>query len=400
MYRVALAGLALAGCTFQLDGIPVGGESSDLAGADLAGADLSSVNGDFATPGMPDLAPASIKPSHVPPASLQLQAADLTGVTGINTTDLTLEFNRDGNFAAPPAGVTFAVAGNIAVLSVGGWTVDKDVAVMGDKPLAVIAAGAVDVQAVIHAEASHDAAGPGGELSGMGQGKGGSGTHHPSSDDSGGGGAGFGAAGAQGGTGGQEQGGAPGQPYLSKVTDFAGGSGGGLGSGGGGCGNGMGQGGAGGGAVQISSAVSIHVGAMGGVHAGGGGGRGGCGGAGGGGGGSGGDVFLESRDLTVEGTLAANGGGGGGAGSAGDGSDGTDGQLGLTVAMGGASGGGFGGPGGAGATRTAMPVKPAGNTNGGGGGGGLGRIWLRTGNVPANLNGATLSPMPMSDATL
>jgi hypothetical protein len=47
-----------------------------------------------------------------------------------------------------------------------------------------------------------------------------------------------------------------------------------------------------------------------------------------------------------------------------------------------------------------MPVKPAGNTNGGGGGGGLGRIWLRTGNVPANLNGATLSPMPMSDATL
>jgi hypothetical protein len=141
----------------------------------------------------------------------------------------------------------------------------------------------------------------------------------------------------------------------------------------GGCGGGsLGAAGGGGGAIQISSSHSILVDRSGIISM-----PGGGGGAMAGGGGSGGVIILEAPTVTVEGTLAANGGGGaGGGGSAVDGTDGTDS---IDGAPGGVSDDKVnGGMGGALVSEAGAPgddgVKGA--VLGAGGGGGVGWIYL------------------------
>jgi hypothetical protein len=141
------------------------------------------------------------------------------------------------------------------------------------------------------------------------------------------------------------------------------------------------SGGGGGGALQISSRTRITVAAAGIIDAGGGGAEGRKSGAGGG---SGGALLLEAPQVSVDGTLAVNGGGGSCFNA-----NGEDGQIayraGSLEARGGscnaANGVGSGGNGGTkdmaptngvnASTTTAVPV-------GGGGGGAAGRIHVKT----------------------
>jgi hypothetical protein len=143
-------------------------------------------------------------------------------------------------------------------------------------------------------------------------------------------------------------------------------------------------GGKGGGAIEIVSSVSITVGPVGVVQAGG----GGAGPGFAGGGGAGGAILLEAPRVTVQGTLAANGGGGGG-----DGDPAEDGRPNATAASGGLNGTTVvGGSGSAGAT-IAGGNGLATPTNGlSGGGGGAGRIRINTQSGSATITG-TLSPV-------
>ncbi|MGZ3438103.1 MAG: hypothetical protein ACXVDD_01220 [Polyangia bacterium] len=405
MRRALLIAVLLGGCHFGVSG--VSGENGPTSDDGGAGADV-----DLALSITPSDDMGGFLPSHVPPGTLNPEAADLPlGITAIDTSALTI------NGAPPPTGVQFVPVpdhNEWAVMTIGGWTVDQNVRVTGTRALIVVAARKVDIAATINASADHLTSGPGATLSG----KGGDGL--ASGDfDSGGGGGGFGSGGAKGGdatgtTG--VGGGTAGSSFGDTRTFFGGGSPGGFGGGAPDCGATemtKGRGGAGGGAVQISSAVDITVDSAGGVNVGGGGGTGGCGSlaSAGGGGGSGGIVFLEAPTLTVLGKLAANGGAGGGGGSGNgnnDGKDGANGALSATAAGGGAAGaGGFlsssnGGDGGNGAAGNSGAVRGANQENGGGAGGGTGRVWLRTptGTTPIIGGSALMSQSPTIDATL
>ncbi|HEY2747147.1 MAG TPA: hypothetical protein VGL86_21135 [Polyangia bacterium] len=404
MRRVLFIAVLLGGCHFGLKGV----DGDTRSGGDDAG-----IGGDD---GSVDLAPSStgdmggFLPSHVPPGTVNTDAADLPlGITAIDTSALTI------NGASPPVGVVFQAVPSQdgwAELLIGGWTVDQNVKVTGTRALIVVAARKVDVMATIDGSADHLTGGPGATTAG----KGGDGTS-TGDNDSGGGGGGFGSTGAQGGdsTGGPA-GGAAGSSYGDTRTYFGGGSSGGMGGGATGCGATemtKGRGGAGGGAIQISSVIEVVDEATGGIDVAGGGGTRGCGSlaSAAGGGGSGGLVFLEAPSVTVLGKIAANGGGGGGAGSGNgnnDGSDGDNGALSATAANGGqAGGGGFlsssnGGDGGKGATGGSGAARGANQENGGGAGGGVGRVWLRTptGTTPVIGGAALMSPAPTIDATL
>jgi len=347
-----------------------------------------------------DAAPAVVVPSHTSEL-FDPAAATLSGVTAIDTGALTITLA-----AAPtPTAPRFEDHDGVAVLYVGGWTVDQPVRITGARKLIVLASGAVKIDAAVDAGAKGATPGPGGSAPGAGPGAGGSGEHKGADDSSGGGGGGFGAAGAKGANVSTAMGGAAGVAYGGLVTDFFGGAGGGKG--GDACPADFG--GAGGGAVQISSQVSITI--AGGINAGGGGGSGGCSyvssaeSAAGAGGGAGGLIFLEAPQVTVTatGVLSANGGGGG-TGSYYNGSvDGVAGAdaTGVGVAAGGSKA--QTSPGGAGATGSSPPVTPGSVTanNGGGGGGGVGRIWLRTRSAPAVVQpGAGVSPAAATDTTL
>ena len=122
-----------------------------------------------------DLAHGPIVPSNTTVA-YDPNAADLSGVVGINTTTLQIAIaagpgNDGGVLAAPPTGVGFVVSGAFAVLTVGKWTVDKEVAITGTRGLIVIAKS-VDVMNVIHAEAVGVTPGPGGAGPALGTGHG------------------------------------------------------------------------------------------------------------------------------------------------------------------------------------------------------------------------------------
>ena len=134
-----------------------------------------------------------------------------------------------------------------------------------------------------------------------------------------------------------------------------------------------------GGAVQISSATSIIVRGVGFINAGGAGAMGG--------GASGGAILLEAPTVTIQGTLAANGGAGGSY-SAGVGAPATP----SNVA---AVGTGNGGAGTAGATingAVGMPSDAGSVSANGGGGGGAGYIRINVGSGGAILDGGTISP--------
>src|SRR5439155_24630417 len=92
-------------------------------------------------------------PSHVPPGTLNPEAANLPlGITAIDTSALTI------NGAPPPSGVQFVPVPNHnewAVMTIGGWTVDQNVRVTGTRPLIVVAARKVDIAAIIDGSADH-----------------------------------------------------------------------------------------------------------------------------------------------------------------------------------------------------------------------------------------------------
>jgi hypothetical protein len=159
-------------------------------------------------------------------------------------------------------------------------------------------------------------------------------------------------------------------------------------------GSGTGVGGGGGGAIQIDSATSIQVTAVGTINAGGGGG-----GATRSGGGSGGAILLEAPSVSVAGTLAANGGGGAESGGQ---HSGQNAQTSVSPAAGGAAefsttNAQITNAGGAGAAGTTLDGSASAllvsNSNAGGGGGGAGRIRIDTTSGSATIaQTAVLSP--------
>jgi hypothetical protein len=360
---------------------------------------------------MPDApsidAPPPPSVPHLPPGASNCGTGDLAlGTSTIDTTNLTA--------GTLPAGVTFdataqsAGGAQVAVLHVRGFSVTGGVVkVTGSRPLVIVACGDVTISGTLDASAAGATPGAGGAASNMGTGAGAAGQHVGMSTDSGGGGAGFATAGGAGGDASGElqlvaRGGAAGSPYGDTAqATLEGGSGGGRGS------PGDAQcptqpGGAGGGAIQIYSTSSIHV--TGGINVGGGGGAAGlpCGGmfsGAGSGGGSGGALYLQAPSVTIDGTLAANGGSGGGAGSGGgSGQPGHNGALDNQPAPGGAGGGPAGGRGGNGAAATTAPETAPNSdfmsgSNSGGGGGAVGRIRILTQAGNYNDNG-TISPPP------
>ena len=217
-------------------------------------------------------------------------------------------------------------------------------------------------------------AGPGGDFSGgngnpgLGDCPGLSGVRAGSTSDFGPGGGGGGGMIAAGGTGGDGLnpsgndigaggvgGGTCGAATLTPLVAGSGGAGGPDGTCGAECGW---PGGGGGGAIQISSRLSISIGATGSFDASGGAGEGFLvgteSGGGGGGGGSGGAILLEAPVISIDGSLSIAGGAGGPA-AAGPGGVGGDGSATLVGAVGSsqdqAGEGGAGGGGGAGRVR-------------------------------------------------
>lgn len=337
----------------------------------------------------------TIAPSHVGGGTFQPGAAPLSDVSDIDTTALTLRIagNTDAGYLPPPPGVSFVSDSGYAVLSVGDFTVDRELFVHGGAGLVVVSSGNIVVEQLIHVEAHGLTSGPGGGNTSTIAGNGGVG------EPGGGGGAGHGTAGAVGGhallAG---TGGTGGPPFSLSVADLLGGAVGGDVDGKGNppmqCQLGTPLGGGGGGILQLSSSHSITILFQGGVSAGGGGG-GICNAAqrAGGGGGSGGEIFLEAPSITVRGWLAANGGAGAYPSNAGDA------LVSTTAAAGGAAPLGNGGT----ATTAPQSGSPAGNNANAttGGGGAVGIIWLRTAGAMPDVGGAQgITPAPMLDGNL
>lgn len=142
--------------------------------------------------------------------------------------------------------------------------------------------------------------------------------------------------------------------------------------------------GAGGGAVQVVAGNVLTIAATGVIHVGGGNGMWGSSGAG-----SGGAILLEAPEISVLGTLAANGGGGGEGTANGD--DGFRGSPDDVAAPGGNTGtASTDDDGGNGSAAAVIDGSPGGKTNGGGGGG-AGRIRLNSTTGEAVVTG-TFSP--------
>ncbi len=359
-------------------------------------------------------------PSNVSTAYLNASTADwtVTSASSINTdgTDVASAFTP-----APPGGVIYAVDGSFAVVAVHNLTVAANVALRatGSRPLIIVAGGTIVVNGVIDGGARGVTPGPGGGAPGVGLGHGGNGDIIEASEVvliSGGGGAGYGSAGADGGTipATETPTGAAGATYgTPTLTPPVGGSGGGIG-GTFSCSPAP-PAGAGGGFLQLSARASITVApysVLGSVPSGvvsvGGGGGSGCANiAGGAGGGSGGSLLIESPSLSLHGLIGAAGGGGG-SGST-NGSDGLAITNAAASSIGGAPTGGQNNSGGSGsngitATSTAQPgaagvagTTMAGPVGSGGGGGGFGRIYIRANGTPT----LTMStPTPTFDPTL
>ncbi len=295
-------------------------------------------------------------------------------------------------------GIDFQFRGPLSLFRFKSLTLEGTITLVGKRPVALVADGAIIVNGVIDARGicSTSVAGPGGFDGGAtnsangGAPVGSTGGIGAPTAATGGGGGGYGTPGASGNT---VKGGGPfGDP---EITILVGGGGGGAGDGGGN----FGRGGGGGGALQIVSNAHIAIAGLGGINAGGCGGKAGTGGNdSGGGGGAGGTILLEAPFVDVAGTLAVNGGGGGGGGG-GNARPGSNGTLDRVPAAGGA-GDGTNEQGGAGAAGATDAGAGSNGTTPGGGGGGMGRIRINTrGNAGARLTSATLSPSPTDPAT-
>jgi hypothetical protein len=322
-----------------------------------------------------DAGPLGFAPSNVPPGLLEGPLADLVFAgepcaiaARIDTDDCRVDC-LDGarcEIAAQADGP------EVAVLLAASLTIAEgiDVEVVGERPLVILAAGAVEIRGAIAAidpfYRFHGCGGGHGcefnTVPTAGHGPGGGGASYGSGGAGGGGHCGAGGAGGNGAAGSLDPG-AGGDPYgEAAIAPLDGGSAGGK--------RDLGAGGAGGGALQISSAAAIRIAGTGVVNMSGNGGKGHAGG----GGGAGGAILLEAPWVEIAGVLAANGGGGGAGGVAGDGMAG---QPGAAPALGGATADGA--PGGDGAWGGALDGARGGAYDGGlsGGGGGGGAGWIR-----------------------
>jgi hypothetical protein len=343
----------------------------------------------------PDAAPL-FTALHLDTSMVLVGAPDLTlgSATTIDTTALTI---------GGAANAFFVEQDSYAVLYTGAFDVQADITVVGALPLIVSATGQIEIEGNVSLF-GHDAV-PGPGAPAASPGAGGSGTSANVGEgakiSSGGGGGSYGSLGALG---------FAEYPTTTSIGTIYGGSIAGLLIGGapGGDGGEQQAPGVGGGALQLSSAMSITVGAFA-INAGGGGGGAALGIGGGGGGGAGGEIILEAPTMAVLGAVTANGGGGGGGGP-GDGNaqaaqPGQNGQPNATPASGGIGGMPQGAPGGSGAAGVSGSFVEAATGNlggsiGGGGGGGAGRIWLRyRSTTPPTVSGAVISPPAETDAT-
>jgi hypothetical protein len=280
-------------------------------------------------------------------------------------------------------GIDYRLHNGVAIFRFKSLHVTGPLALAGTSPIALVADGAIRVDAIIDARGvpicMGQQAGPGG-IDGAPKGASapaqtGGGSLGPNHLGGGGGG-----RGGTGGSGGTASGGAA--FGDDRIATLIGGGGGGGASGGNGAG-----GGGGGGAIQIVSNTSITITSSGGINAGGcGGGAAGTGGNdGGGGGGAGGAILLEAPIVSHDGVLAVNGGGGGAEGAAG-----SNATLDRSPAAGAPSADGSGGAGAAGMLLDGSPGLP-GLTKIGAGGGGIGRIRFHTRSGSASVTG-TSSP--------
>jgi hypothetical protein len=310
------------------------------------------------------------------------------------------------DFSEQPQGGMFPVLG---IFAFGSLTVESGATIRtaGAQALVLLSAGPVRIDGTIDLSASGRSAGSGGgaggeaRLPGFGQGGGAAGRMGGIAmvEQSGGGGGGHADVGGNGGDDFGTTGGTGGAAIPDPDGEPL--SGGGGGGGGAQSGTG-GPGGGGGGALQITSDVSITIGATAFLRVNGAGGS--AGDQGGGGGGAGGTIFLEAPSITTRGTLVANGGGGAGGDAsavldADDGEDGRDdtmaaaGGMGVDVGIGGR--GGNGGAGGSIAGESAPDSMGA----GGGGGGASGRLRFVTLGSTLVLMGVT-SPTSSSARTM
>ena len=366
MRPAVLACLLVAGCSFQ-HGILGAGPGDDAPPIDAP--DVDAIDGST---------------ECVTYSSLFDTCTSMTGTVDITLTPGQWTYSTDDHMlrgATPMVLSTMmiaAAAGPLDVAFVHSFTVQAGATLRvegrtGDRPFGLAASGPVQIDGIIDlsdngAGARNDQACGGLVGTSGANGDGGAG---------GGGGGGFqgkGGAGSRGNADGPKSDGGPGGVAIparpaSPIGGCDGGPGGDADEDGG-------EAGDGGGAIYIASAISIVLGPTGVIDAGGGGGAAGrANGAGGGGGGSGGMILLESKAVTVSGTLAANGGGGGEGNTTGN--PGQNGQRSKQRALGGKDGdanGGNGADGGADTTLDGVATTDLQTGGGGGGGGGAGFI--------------------------
>jgi hypothetical protein len=382
-----LAVLAVAaGCSSSSGGPPA---ASGDAGTDSPVVSLPDATGDTGEAAS-EAGSGILVPSNFDPTAVVLTGVGAVDVPGMADSPCDLDTDQGTltcqNQAAPfPIVVTPITlpgnGGHATLFAMTSFTLDagKTLTVSGTKPAILYALGAVDIEGMIDVAAHGSTEGAGGyHAAGPGQGADGasvigdSGDYLETQGAGGGSYCGVGGAGspslADGGPGGP-----PGATYgTAALVPILGGSSGGSQS----------STGYGGGAIQITSNVSILVGAAGGINADGDGGDDHF--AVGGGGGSGGAILLESPKVTIAGTLTANGGGGGDAMEVG-----ADGNVSITPAPGGGLAGGAGSGGG-------MVDGQGGATSQtgvfGGGGGGAGRIRINNSDGSTALLTGVFSP--------
>ncbi len=405
-WGLPIAALALAACSFN-GGVPFA-SAGDTSDADVSIADADPFAPD-ADPNVPDadlnVPDAQCDPgsgTHFDACAIPVAAGPLViGADTVYDTDIP-GFTTNPNSLPNPPSMTLTQTGQNAILiSVTSFEIASGITlrVVGDLPLVVASAGAINIDGRLDLASRTGDLGAGYDSSLCS-----SNAAQPGLDDgggaSGGGGGGFGSGGGDGGEGdsnGQSSaGGEGGSALADPPLVVRGGCRGAIG----GNADGLARApGSGGGAIQLTSQTSLRISGV--VNAGGGGGLASnyASRAGGSGGGSGGYIGLDAPSVVIQnGTCAANGGGGGeGAALGGDGTpeDGEFARANDQPAQGGNAGPAQGGDGGDGGAKNSPDgaVGDGSNGGGGGGGGGVGYLLIWTSDF-TEIGTNTLSPDP------
>jgi len=329
-----------------------------------------------------------ISPKWAPDVCDQVAMAASLDVQADMTLDTSIDGNCTGGIIAQSNGPEICVA------RYGTITIGAKLAVTGSRAIAFVSDGALQITGTLDVSANGSTNGPGGGTLVAGS---------DAQEGIGGGGAGFRNAGAAGGdnTGGQGGGGAGGA-IVDPLTRTA------L-LGGTRSGTSVATGGGGGAAMLISCRGGVTVAASGVIDAGGGGGGGGRDVLqgfvtrfyGGWGGGSGGYVVLQGTQVSILGSLYANGGGGGGGCDTDDciGIRGEDGLPTLASGSGGGTATGAGGAGGKGGVNILVPTYGSDSTiSPGGGGASLGRFQVYAPSGITPMLAPVVSSPPMEPA--